>query len=136
MSTVGNQVNIHMNLLESKTISGLSVFGGTEKESFREWSYKLSSVMERLKPGTRKILQTIDTTKEAEWTSEVHHRNFNSGNLKELYVPLSRDLEWILTSKTTGEPLRKVKGAGPSNGLEAYRRLSDWYLETSLLASA
>ena len=33
-----------------------------------------------------------------------------------------------LTSKTAGEALRKVKGAGPCRGLEAYRRLSDWYL--------
>ena len=73
-------------------------------------------------------MQKIDTTKESEWTSLVHHQTFDQASLKELYLPLIRDLEWILTSKTTGEALRKVKGAGPGNGLEAYRRLSDWYL--------
>ena len=83
MGLIASHNSMNRDLMESKAIAGLPMFGGGEKESFREWSFKLASVMERLKPGTREILQTIDTTKETEWTSEVHHRNFNSENLKE-----------------------------------------------------
>ena len=109
MGLIASQNNLNRDLMESKSVIGLPTFGGGEKESFREWSFKLACVMERLKPGSRDVLQSIYTTKEADWTSEIHHRTFTSENLKELYVPLSRDLEWILTSKTTGEALRKVK---------------------------
>ena len=93
MGLIASQNNMNRDLMESKSIIVLPMIAGGEKDSFREWSYKLSSVMERLKPGTRDILQTIDTTKEAEWTSDVHHKTFNSENLKELYVPLIRDLD-------------------------------------------
>ena len=57
MGLVANGANMNRDLMESKSIIGLSVFGGTDKESFREWAYKLTSVMERLKPGSREIMQ-------------------------------------------------------------------------------
>ena len=77
MGIIASQGNTNRNLMESKAINNLTAFGGTEKESFKEWSYKLACVMEQLKPGTREVLQKIDTTKETEWTSLVHHQEFD-----------------------------------------------------------
>ena len=76
MGLIASQGNMNRNLMESKAINNLPVFGGTEKESFKEWSYTLACVMEQLKPGTREVLQKIDTTKETEWASLVHHEQF------------------------------------------------------------
>ena len=53
MGLIASHNTMNRDLMESKSIIGLPMFGGGEKESFREWSYKLAWVMERLKPGTR-----------------------------------------------------------------------------------
>ena len=53
MGLIASHNNMNRVLMDSKSIRSLPVWGGTEKESFREWSFKLACVMERLKPGTR-----------------------------------------------------------------------------------
>ena len=79
------------------------------------------------------MLEAFATTKENEWTPMVHNTRFKGDEpLVDLYLPRSRDLDWIPTTKTTGEALRTVKGVGPGKGLEAYRKLHLRYAKTKM----
>ena len=53
MGLIASQNNMNRDLMESKSVIGLPTFGGGEKDSFREWSFKLACVMEKLEPGSR-----------------------------------------------------------------------------------
>ena len=80
-------------------------------------------------PGSRQVLIDIDVSREEEWNLGAHERTFASApELKGLYHTLNRDLDWILTQKTSGAAHTKVKSVVPGRGLDMYRKLSQWYL--------
>ena len=48
------QTRVNKDITESKPINNLEKYGGTEKESFRQWSGHLSNALDRLRSGARK----------------------------------------------------------------------------------
>ena len=45
------QTRVNKDITESKPINNLEKYGGTEKESFRQWAGHLSNALDRLRPG-------------------------------------------------------------------------------------
>ena len=113
---------------ESKAISNLPVFQGGERGVYKEWHEKFVNVFTQVRKGTRSLLEELETTKEEYWADMdfdtwARARGVSDGK----YDGWSADLWWVLIEKTSGEALQRVKGTKRGEGMEAYRRLHQWY---------
>ena len=71
------QTRVNKDITESKPINNLEKYGGTEQESFRQWSGHLSNALDRLRPGARKILNRIEMSDAEEWDAGEHELEFS-----------------------------------------------------------
>ena len=85
--------------------------------------------MSQVRPGVRAILQRIKIHRDDSWTEE----DFDVANEDDRCMKQSgawhQDMWWVRVEKTTGETLLRVKGVEQGQGMEAYRRLHQWFGE-------
>ena len=77
--------------------------GGGDRERFRDWSKKVTEIMQRLRPETRAILRDIGTTDYDEWNRESHYATFeDSADSKAMYDTLNDEMWWLMSVKMAG----------------------------------
>ena len=96
-------------------------FAGKAEESFRSWSHDLKAYANAVFPGFRSVLTWAESSAEpvdedALKLIEWDHLEAANSQLYDLLVTL-----------TESEAKNMVLNVGVENGLEAYRKLSDWY---------
>ena len=74
------------------------------KESFRQWSWHLATVLDRIRPGARTLLNGIERSYAEEWNQIVHDLEFvgeGQDELKNMYGILNQDMLRLTVCKTT-----------------------------------
>ena len=103
-------------------------FGGGGRDQFKDWARKLVEVMQQLRPGSRAILRESDVTDNDLWNKAAHDEVFHdSTSLQEVCETLNEDIWWRLSVKTTGGTLSMATAVEEGCGLEASRKISNWY---------
>ena len=111
---------------ESKAVVGLKVLG-EDKSAYKEWHTKFVNVMAQLRPGIRPILKAIEMSRDETWTEEEFDLACVDDRHRKKYEEWNQDMWWVLIEKTTGEALLRVKGVEQGQGMEAYKRLHQWF---------
>ena len=65
--------------------------------------------------------------KDEPWTEEKFDMANEDPRYRDKYDEWNEDTWWVLSEKTTGEALLRVKGVEQGQGMEAYRRLHQWF---------
>jgi len=122
----GDARNKVKEISESKAVMGLKVLG-EDRAAYKEWHTKFVNVMAQLRPGIRPILKAIEMFRDEPWTEEEFDLACVDDRYRGKFDEWNQDMWWVLIEKTTGEALLRVKGVEQGQGMEAYKRLHQWF---------
>ena len=118
-------------MLESNAIGNLKNLENNRGQ-YREWSDKLKNAVGGLREGGRKVLEWVETLRDKEVTQQDYEEKGHS----EQFDKFNEENFAVLIDKTEGEARLRIKSAQSGQGLEAYRRLHQWFTMTSGLGLA
>jgi len=116
----------HKEISESKAVMGLKVLSD-DRAHYKEWHTKFVNVFSQVRPGIRDVLREIEKHKDEAWTEQDFDIAMHDDRYRDKYEEWCQDMWWVLVEKTTGEALLRVRTVENGNGMEAYRRLHNWY---------
>ena len=110
---------------------------GTDKNSFRNWNDRMVNVVVNVRPGTRKIFQSM-----MEYVDQERGGNFEevfkeSQEYRDMaaagttYERIDEDLYTLLMDRTEGEAALRVRGCRPGMGCKAYMTVYKWFMGVS-----
>ena len=83
--------------------------------------------MSQVRPGIREVCKEIEKHKDETWTEQDFDIAMHDDRYRGKYDDWNQDTLWVLIEKKSGEALLRARTAESGNGMEAYRRLHNWY---------